>query len=72
MGPGPPMHEKRHFWENVNTWANSDMPEVDILSLIHKAAAAMWPMATTFLGTCIFCCFSGTVYRAVLVACNLE
>ena len=23
-------------------------------------------------GTCLFCCFRGTVHRAVLVACNLE
>jgi len=66
------MHEKRHFWGNVNTSANSDLPAVDILNLIHKAAAVMWPRVTTFVATCLFCCFSGTVYRAVLVTCNLE
>ena len=57
---------------NGYTWAYSDLPAVDILNLIHKVAAAMWPLAVTFVATCLFCCFSGTVYRAVLVACNLE
>jgi len=37
------MHEKRYFWENFDTWANSDLPAVDILNLIYKAAAATWP-----------------------------
>jgi len=64
--------EKKHFWGNGNTWAYSDLPAVDILNLIHKAAAATWPLATTFMSTCLFCCFSSTVYRAVLVTCNLE
>ena len=64
------MHYKRHFWGNVNTWAK--LPAVDILNLIHKVAAAMWPPATTFITPCILCCFSGTVYRAVFVACNLK
>jgi len=49
------MHEKRHFWENVNTWVNSDLPAVDILNLIHRAAAAMWPPDMT--ATCLFCTF---------------
>jgi len=54
-------------------WANSrDLPAVDILNLIHKAAAAMWPPATTLVATCIFFCFSGTAYRAFVVTCNLE
>jgi len=66
------MHEKRYFWENFDTWANSDLPAVDILNLIYKAAAATWPPATAFIGTCLFCCFRGTVHRAVSVACNLE
>ena len=67
------MHENMHFWGNVNTWANSDLPAVDILNLIHKAAAAMWSPATTFLGSClVFFSFCGTVHGAVLVACNLE
>jgi len=45
---------------------------VDIFNLIHKAAAAMWPLAIAFIATGLFCCFSGAVYRADLVACNLE
>jgi len=60
------MHEERHFWGNSNTWVNSDLFVVDILNLIHEAAAAVWPPATTFIATCIFFCFSGTVYTAVL------
>jgi len=27
----------------------SDLPAVDILNFIHKAAAAMWPLATIFV-----------------------
>jgi len=48
------MHEERHFWGNGNTWVNSDLFVVDILNLIHEAAAAMWPPATIFIATCIF------------------
>jgi len=57
---------------NGNTWVYSDLPVVYILNLIHNAAAVTWPLATTFVASCLFCCFSGAVYRAVLVACNLE
>jgi len=57
MGPGSPMHDKRHFCGNVNTRANLDLPVVDIINLIHKAAAAMWPLATTFIVTCLFAVF---------------
>ena len=32
----------------------------------------MWPLATKLITTCLFCCFCGTVYRAVLVSLNLE
>jgi len=46
------FYEKRHFWGNSNTWAYSDLLAVDILSLIHKAAAAMWRLVTTFIATC--------------------
>jgi len=73
IGPGSAMHEKRHFWGNVNTWANSDLSAVDILNLIRKAAAAMWPLYDYDFRTNLFILlFFGTVYRAVLVACNLE
>ena len=60
--------EKRHFGGNGNTWANSNLSAVDSIHLIHNAAAAMWPLATTFITICLFCSFSGklTVYRAVL------
>jgi len=37
-----------------NTRAYSDLPAVDILNLIYKAAAAMWPLAMTFVATCLF------------------
>jgi len=40
---------------NSNSWVYSDLPAVDILNLIHKAVAAMWPLATTFVTTCLFC-----------------
>ena len=66
------MHEKGDFWRNDNTWANSDLTAVDILNLLHKAAVTMWPPASTFIATCLFCSFSGIVYRAFSVACNLE
>jgi len=45
-------YEKRHFWGNGNTRAYSDLPAVDILSLIYKVAAAMWPLVTVFIATC--------------------
>jgi len=66
------LYEKRQFLGNGNTWAYSDLPAVDILNIIQKAATAMWPLATTFVGTCLFCCFSGSVYRAVLMSCDME
>jgi len=65
-------YKKMHFWGDGNTWANSDLSAVDSINLIHQAAAAIWPLATTFITTCLFSCFSGTVYRAVSVACKLE
>jgi len=49
----------------------SDLPAVDILNHIHKAAATMWRLATSFVATCLFCWFSCAVYGAVLVACSL-
>jgi len=39
---------------NGNTRAYSDLPAVDILNLIYKAAAATWPLAMTFVSTCLF------------------
>ena len=45
-------YEKRHFWGNGNTRAYSDLSAVDILSLIYKVAAAMWPLVTAFIATC--------------------
>jgi len=45
-------YEKRQFWGNGNTWAYSDLPVVDSINVIHKAAAAMWPLVTTFIATC--------------------
>ena len=59
------MHAVWHFLGDGNTWAYSDLPAVDIINLIHKPAAAMWPLATNFIATCLLCCFSGTVYTAV-------
>ena len=65
-------YENRHFLGNGNTWTYSDLPAFDIINLGHKATAATWPVAKTFMTTCLFYCFTGTVCRAVLVACNLE
>ena len=70
MGPGSPLEEA--LLGNGNTWVYSDLSAVDILNLIHKAAPAMWPPVMTFVATSLFCCFSGAVHRAVLVACDLE
>ena len=36
-------------WYGPNIPAYSDLPAVDILNFIHKAAAAMWPLATIFV-----------------------
>ena len=48
-----------------NIRAYSDLPAVDILSfIIHKAAAAMWPLATIFVWQ--------LVYFAVLVVLFIE
>ena len=45
-------------WYGPNTRAYSDLPAVDILNLIHKTAAAMSPLATSFVQL---------VYFAVLI-----
>ena len=46
-----------------NTRAYSDLPAVDILNFIHKAAAAMSPLATSFVQV---------VYFAVLIVLFIE
>ena len=50
-------------WYGPNTRAYSDLPAVDILNLIHKAAAAMSPLATSFVQL---------VYFAVLTVLFIE
>ena len=50
-------------WQGPNTQAYSDLPADDILNLIHKAAAAMSPLVTTFIATCSF---QGRIHKFVL------
>ena len=50
-------------WWGPNTRAYSDLPAVDILNLIHKAAAAMSPLATSFVQL---------VYFVVLIVLFIE
>ena len=50
-------------WQGANTRAYLDLPAVDILNLIHKAAAAMSPLATSFIQL---------VYFAVLIVLFIE
>jgi len=47
-----------------HNFAYSDLPAVDILNFIHKAAAAMWPLATIFV--------EQLVYFAVLVVLFIQ
>ena len=50
-------------WEGPNTRAYSDLPAVNILNLIHKMAAVMSPLATSFIQV---------VYFAVLIVLFIE
>jgi len=56
-------------WKGSNTWAYSDLPAVNILNLTGSSDVAS---GYEFHTTCLFCCFNCAVYRAVLLACNLE
>ena len=54
--------------EGLTLGEYSDLPAVNILNLIHKAAAAMSPLAMSFVQLLYFFCFNCAVNRAVLVA----
>jgi len=62
---GRPHFSMHSVWGMVraNTRAYSDLPAVDILILIHKAAAVMWLLATSFVQL---------VYFAVLIVLFIE
>ena len=53
-GPDPTTQKRRCtiFWGS-NTWAYPDLTAVHILNLIRKGAAAMRPLATSTVATCL-------------------
>jgi len=58
-------------YKGLITRAYSDLPAVDILNLIHKAAAAMSPLATSFVQLVSFTVLI-VLFIELFLACNLE